>query len=102
MVKETKEEKKKKARLEKLGASKQIADYTLPSEHKLKRAMLTIGTKATDENILTEYDRNGGLILETVKTKGGKEYKVVPRGTFYDFTKGVPRVKKEDKEDKKK
>ena len=98
MEKETKEEKKKKARLEKLGASRKIADYTLPSEHKLKRAMLTMGTKATDEAVLVEYDRNGGLILQEVKTDEGKDYKVVPTGTFFDFTKGVPKVKEDKKE----
>ena len=93
MAKETKEEKKKKARLEKLGASRKIADYTLPSEHKLKRAMLTMGTKATDEAVLAEYDRNGGLILQEVKTDEGKDYKVVPTGTFFDFQKKTPVVK---------
>ena len=99
MAKKTKEEKKKKARLEKLGASKKISEYTLPSEHKLKRAVLTVGTKATDESILAEYDRNGGLILQEVKTDDGKDYKVVPTGTFFDFQKKAP-VVKEKKEAK--
>ena len=87
---------KEEMRLKKLGTSKKVLEYVLPGDVKLKRIKQAM-SNASDAQILAEYDKQGGLILKTVKTDDGKEYKVVPRGTFFDFDKKAP-VEKEKKE----
>lgn len=45
-----------------------------------------VGKEATAAQVLAEYDRLGGLILDQYGTK-------LETGSFYDFDKGEPRVK---------
>lgn len=95
MAKKSAEERKEEARVKKLGDSKKVSDYTLPSDAKFKRIKQAM-PNATGAALLAEYDKQGGLILK--EEKG--EYRVVPTGTFYDFDKKAPKVKEEKKEDK--
>lgn len=85
--KKTAQEKKEEKRLEKLGASKKVDTYTLPSDTKFKRIKQAM-PGATDAQILAEYDKQGGLVLQEVNG----EYKVVPAGTFFDFDTKKPKV----------
>ena len=55
--------------------------YKLVSREKLKRVKRTLSSKATEKEILVEYDRIGGLIEEITK-KGSR---LVATGSFYDF-----------------
>lgn len=78
--------------------SKQVGDYVLVNEEKVERALhgtVTrggqlsggVGDNASDEVLLAEYDRLGGLI-----TKNGLKVKT---GSFYNFDKRTPRVEPE-------
>lgn len=53
-----------------------IGNYTLDNSVKLDRAQAKIGPESSEEALLVEYDRLGGLI-----TKGGQKIKT---GCFYD------------------
>lgn len=55
--------------------------YKLINREKLKRVKRTLSDKATEKEILVEYDRIGGLIEEVTK-KGSS---LVQTGSFYDF-----------------
>ena len=55
--------------------------YKLVSREKLKRVKRLLSEKATEKEILVEYDRIGGLIEEITK-KGSR---LVATGSFYDF-----------------
>lgn len=77
---------------------KELNGYTLANEEKIDRAINGsigsegrlvggIGSKATDEELIAEYDRLGGLIQ-----KDGNKVKT---GSFYDFEKKQPRKEPE-------
>ena len=63
--------------------------YKLVSREKLKRVKRTLSEKATEKEILVEYDRIGGLIEEITK-KGSR---LVATGSFYDLEEGKGRKK---------
>ncbi len=78
--------------------TKDINGYTLVNAEKVNRAIYGavlsqgqmkggVGESATDEELLAEYDRLGGLIL-----KGKFQVKL---GSFYDFKTRKPRAKPE-------
>lgn len=78
--------------------SKQVGSFVLVNEEKVLRAVhgsVTregkmsggVGENASDEVLLAEYDRLGGLVL--------KENLKVKTGSFYDFSKKAPRAEPE-------
>lgn len=73
----------------------QYGKYTLVSREKLKRAIRKFDTNVSDKDLLVEYDKIGGLIIEEVKgTKKKPEVKlVVQTGSFYDFEEKKGRKK---------
>jgi CDP-glycerol glycerophosphotransferase (TagB/SpsB family) len=78
--------------------SRQVGEFVLVNDEKVERALHGtimrngqlsggVGDSATDEQLLAEYDRLGGLIL-----KGGVKVKL---GSFFDFSKKKPRTEPE-------
>lgn len=74
----------------------QIQDFVLENAEKVKRAIYGtpgkgglpqggVGDKASEADILAEYDRLGGLIT--------KNHRKVKNGSFYDFDKRQPKEK---------
>lgn len=55
-----------------------LGDFTLLNPEKVERAKAALGDKATDAEILAEYDKYGGAI----RTKEGR---AISTGVFFDF-----------------
>lgn len=89
-----------------------IKDYTLVNEEKVKRAYskeLGAGPLATEDQVLAQYAKFGGLIKKLVVDKKDKDgnpaYEVIPHSKFWNFAEKravgeKPKVEKPKEENK--
>lgn len=74
-----------------------IKGYRIANVRKMLDSLEALGEKATDAELLADYDRRGGLLFKMVSGEAVR----LDTGHFYDFEKGAPKkvsvAKKEEK-----
>lgn len=73
-----------------------VKNFTLVNKDKIKRVLaeFEVGdSKISDNDLLIEYDKLGGLIIEEKKVKKVETRQQVVTGSFYDFEEKKGRKK---------
>lgn len=73
-----------------------VTNFTLVNKDKIKRVLAEFeveGKKISDNDLLIQYDKLGGLIIEEKKVKKVEVRQQVVTGSFYDFEEKKGRKK---------